>query len=318
MFNFTRQLWTRHVRPLLQKSKGFKLPLIAALGLVFALYTVLLRPDAPAREPVMPPPATPFAATVSGIGVIEPRSQLISVGTEIPGLVRQVHVKVGDRVKAGDPLFTLDERDITAQIEVLEAALSAAKIQAQDASAQYALVAGIGDKRAVAQDDVNRRKFASALAKTRVEQTAAQLEQARTTRVRMTVQAPIDGEILSVDVRPGEFAGAGAQPIPLIRMGDTSTLHVRVEIDEENAVRVRSTAPAKGMKRGAPGEEIALRFVRFEPYVKPKTNLAVTGQRVDTRVLEVIYALEPAARRPFVGERMDVFIDDQTANAQAQ
>jgi HlyD family secretion protein len=53
-----------------------------------------------------------------------------------------------------------------------------------------------------------------------------------------------------------------------------------------------------------------LTFVRVVPYVVPKKSL--TGdrsERVDTRVLQVIYALEPGEKSVYVGQQLDVFID---------
>ena len=53
-----------------------------------------------------------------------------------------------------------------------------------------------------------------------------------------------------------------------------------------------------------------LTFVRFEPYVMPKKSLTGNpGERTDTRVLQAIYALDPAAMPIFVGQQVDVFID---------
>ena len=302
----------------LKKSKGWKLPTVAMVGILFALSSVFSHKESPAREPLTNPPQAEFGSSVAGIGIVEPKSELISIGVELPGVVRVVHVKVGDRVAAGTPLFSIDQRDIDAQIRILEANLSAAQVQSADADAQFAIVTSIDDKRAVAKDDYNRRKFAKALAQTRIEEIKAQLDQARTTKERLTVKAPIDGRILEVEVRPGEYAQAGAQAVPLIRMGDVSRLHVRVEIDEQNAQLVLPTSEAKGYTRGDTKRAINLSFVRFEPYVRPKQNLAVAGQRVDTHVLQVIYALPDDEKDIFVGQQMDVFVDDskkETANA---
>jgi HlyD family secretion protein len=292
------------------KTKGWKLPLVAAAGMIFALVTVLGRAETPAREPVTPPPQSSYEQSVAGIGVVEPKSEIIAIGSEIPGVVRTVHVKVGDKVGVNDPLFTLDERDINAQINTLDAALASARVQADDTATQFSLVESVQDKRAVSRDDYNRRKFAHALAKTRVAEIEAQLLQAQTTKSRLTVRAPIVGEILSLDVRPGEFAVAGVPAIPLLRMGDTGTLHVRVEIDEENAGRVKPGMAAHGFKRGDTTTAIPLQFVRFEPFIRPKQNLAVSGQRVDTRVLQVIYAMPTHDKNVFVGEQMDVFVNE--------
>ena len=64
------------------------------------------------------------------------------------------------------------------------------------------------------------------------------------------------------------------------------------------------------MLKGRPEKEFTLSFVRVEPFVIPKRSL--TGQsreRVDTRVLQVIYALDAKGRQFYVGQQLDVFID---------
>ncbi|MGE4349405.1 MAG: efflux RND transporter periplasmic adaptor subunit [Candidatus Berkiella sp.] len=299
---------------ILALSRGWKLPLFSLFALLFALITVIAREPAPKKEPITMPPVGQFASNLSGIGVVEPASEIISIGTEIGGVVRQVHVKVGDTVKKGALLFSLDQRDIDAQINILESALEVAKVQAEDAKAQFAIVKDITDTRAVAKDDYNHRKYSAELATARISETQARLKQARITKERLNTKAPIDGQILSINVRPGEFANAGPLNEPLIRMGDTQTLHVRVEIDEENAMWVKKSAPAKGLLRGDPKNAIPLKFVRFEPYIRPKQNLAVSGQRVDTRVLQIIYEIALKQSHGFVGEQMDVYIEKAREN----
>jgi HlyD family secretion protein len=293
----------------------WKLPYIAVIGAVFALVSVLGRSEPDAKTPDVAPPQAESTKSIAGIGVVEPKSELISIGVELPGVVREVNVHVGNHVKKGDTLFALDQRDIDAQIATLTRNLASAKIQAADTAAQFAIVSGMQDKRAVAKDEFNRRRYASELGTSRVEEIKAQLELAKTTKERLNVQAPVDGHILEINVRPGEFASAGALAQPLMRMGDISQLHVRVEIDEENASRIRAQDTAQGMKRGDTDLRLPLSFVRFEPYVKPKQNLAVSGQRVDTRVLQVIYALPADSANLYVGQQMDVFIDAAHAEA---
>lgn len=289
--------------------RGWKLPLLGALGLLLALQLVFGRETANAKTPPINPPSSPYQTTVAGIGVIEPRSEMLALGTDVSGIVRAVPVVVGAQVKPGDLLFALDQRDIDAQIKTLQAALVAAQVQAQDAAAQFASINAVQDARAVAKDDVNKRRYASEYAKAHAEEIAAQLEQSRVMKERMNIRAPIAGQILEVNVRPGEFATAANLAQPLMRMGDISVRHVRVEIDEENARQLRADAPAQGFLRGATNQPLALTFVRFEPYVKPKQNLAVSGQRVDTRVIQVIYALPAQTQQLFVGQQLDVFIE---------
>jgi hypothetical protein len=66
------------------------------------------------------------------------------------------------------------------------------------------------------------------------------------------------------------------------------------------------------MLRGQPDRVFPLTFVRFEPYVRPKQNLATLGQRVDTRVMRVIYALPDTKERLLVGQQMDVYIKESS------
>jgi multidrug resistance efflux pump len=142
-----------------------------------------------------------------------------------------------------------------------------------------------------------------------VEQARAQREQTRTELGRLVVRALVAGEVLQVNVRPGEYVGAPAGQA-LVVLGNVGQLHVRVDIDEHDIPRFHPGAPAKAMLRGSPGQEFPLTFVRVEPYVVPKKSLTGNNsERVDTRVLQVIYAVEAEGAPLYVGQQMDVFID---------
>jgi HlyD family secretion protein len=291
-------------------KKNWKFPLIAIVCAIFAIASVLSRPEAEKHQPLVMPPKASYESAIAGIGILEPKSEVISIGTELPGVVREVYVQVGDKVEKGSPLFSLDQRDIDAQISILESSLIIAEAQLADASAQFAIINGVEDKRAIAKDDFNKRKYAKQIASAKIQEIQAQLKQARTTKERMVVNAPIAGTILESNIRPGEYASIGTLSNPLIIMGDMESVHVRVEIDEENATKVQPSNPAKAMARGKPDKSYPLTFVRFEPYVKPKQNLATAGQRVDTRVLRIIYKLPKIEDRLFVGQQMDVYIEE--------
>jgi hypothetical protein len=87
-------------------------------------------------------------------------------------------------------------------------------------------------------------------------------------------------------------------------------LNIRVDVDENEAWRVRSDASAVATVRGNANLKTALTFVRFEPFVLPKKSLTGDStERVDTRVLQVIYRVEDDQLPLFVGQQMDVFIE---------
>ena len=127
---------------------------------------------------------------------------------------------------------------------------------------------------------------------------------------RSLVRASVDGEVLQVKIHPGEFAPAGVTATPLVLLGRLKPLHIRVDVDEHEAWRVRSEAKAVAAVRGNANLKAPLTFVRFEPFVIPKKSLTGDStERVDTRVLQIIYRIEDDALPLFVGQQMDVFID---------
>jgi HlyD family secretion protein len=158
-----------------------------------------------------------------------------------------------------------------------------------------------------------------------VKQMVAQANQTRTELDRLTVRAPrmrwadrpagsaaddaTEFHVLQVNVRPGEFVGTTAGQA-LIVLGHVGHLHVRVDIDENDIPRFRPNLPGAAKPRGSVGVEFPLAFVRVEPYVIPKKSLTgANTERVDTRVLQVIYAVETAGKPLYVGQQMDVFLD---------
>jgi multidrug resistance efflux pump len=146
------------------------------------------------------------------------------------------------------------------------------------------------------------------MAQAAVEQARAQLAQTDTELERLCVRAPIDGTVLQKNVRVGEFVGAPPGQALLV-LGAVEPLHVRADIAENDVPRFDPRAPARAVLRGHAGHRHELRFVRIEPYVVPKKSLTGDAtERVDTRVLQVIYAVEPGRGTLFVGQQVDVFI----------
>jgi len=136
----------------------------------------------------------------------------------------------------------------------------------------------------------------------------AQVELSQTNLEILTVRAPRDGTILQVNVREGEYAGTTPTD-PLIILGETVQLQIRADIDEQNAPLVVANEPAVAFLKGDTKSPIPLRFVRIEPFVVPKRSLTDDStERVDTRVLQVIFEFSRPETPVYVGQQMDVFI----------
>jgi HlyD family secretion protein len=403
---------------------------VLALGLIgFAVATLSPKDNATATLPATPATAPDTnSPIVAALGVVEPSSETIAVAAELPGVVREVFVKAGDVVAAGAPLFRLDGRALSANLEAQmassrqaqansaasnsripslqanaatanagiaqaeaalqtaqgalqqalgrlgnsEAAGEVARLGLADARARLALFDNITDQRAISTDEKDRARFAMERAKAVYDQSLAAVVEAQggvsvarggvadaqsriasarssaqsaratitegqqnaaaaqaglaqagaqarviaTDLDRLIVRAPIAGQILRLNVRLGEFASAGPLSDPLVSMGTTDPLHVRVQIDEEDVARVPAGAAAQGSLRGDAQKRIALTFVRFEPQAIPKPNLNGGAERVDTRVVEAIYAFNKSDLAAFVGQQMDVFVSATPLPAQ--
>ncbi|HEX8388226.1 MAG TPA: HlyD family efflux transporter periplasmic adaptor subunit, partial [Sphingomonas sp.] len=152
-----------------------------------------------------------------------------------------------------------------------------------------------------------------AVADAQIREAQAQLERAQVTLARHLVRAPQSATVLQVRTRAGQFAPAGQQGNgnrdPLITMGRTDPLHVRIDVDENEIERVAMGRPAVISPKGAADRRTPVRFVRAEPLVIPKRSLTnASTERVDVRVLQLVYALPPQARGYFVGQQVDGFV----------
>ena len=296
--------------------RKYLIPILAVAGIGFGIVTVVrgnkVTPPAP---PVAEPSKAPYRTFVAGSGIVEASTENIAIGTDIAGLVSKIYIQIGSHIKAGDPLFTIDDRTTRAQVAQQQAAVQVAEATLTQAENQLALAESLTDRRAMSVQEVTNRRDAVAVAEAKLEQSRADLQATQTNLERLTVRAPMDGQVLQLKVRRGEFAQTGVLAQPLILLGNVESLCVRVDVDVNDAWRVKGDASAKAFLRGNREIKTPLKFVRFEPYVIPKTSLTGdTTERVDTRVLQVIFNFERGELPIYVGQQMDIFIEAPDAS----
>jgi HlyD family secretion protein len=291
--------------------RRYVIPILALAGVGFGVATVLNgNKVVPPALPVADPSQAPYATFVAGSGIVEASTENIAIGTEIAGVVSKIHVEIGSRVNAGDPLFTIDDRAARAELAQRQAGVQVAVATVAQATNQLALAESLTDRRALSVQELTSRRDAVAVAEAKLEQARADFQVAQTNLERLTVRAPVDGQVMQLKVRPGEFAATGVLAQALILLGGVDPMNVRVDVDENDAWRVKAGAPAVAFLRGNKEIKTPLKFVRLEPYVVPKRSLTgESTERVDTRVLQAIYSFDRGDLPIYVGQQMDVFID---------
>lgn len=286
--------------------------ILAIIGVLAAIVTIIFdNRQASAPPPTLLLPHAPYAAYVSGAGLIEASSRNIAIGTPAPGIIKNINVKVGDFVKAGDVLFEIDDSDLQAQLISAIAAVKEATAALQKPKHRLSNAENLRkhDPGIISAQDLSDLRDEATQMQAALEVAKAQAELLNVEIQRRVVLAPISGRVLLLSMRPGEYMESANAAAPALLLGDDAMLHVRVDIDENEAWRVQPGAQAVGFMRGNPDQSIPLEYEYLEPYVIPKT--ALTGQsteRTDRRVLQVIYSFARGDLPVYVGQQLDIYI----------
>lgn len=345
-------------------KRYFYLSLAIAIACAVFIPLALFRTHdaAPEHAETIPRPTSPFKSAIFGVGIVIAGSDNISIGTPMHRLVDKVLVKVGAKVKAGDPLLYLENRDLkadlamqlvaydiaVAQLERLQAypraedletaaaALKSAEIEKKQAHSQFEMTSGLQDSRGISLEEINRRRFNDELAgakyqaaladykkiqagtwkpdidiaKLEIQRSKAEVERIKTSIRRTVIRSPIDATVLQLNIEEGEYPPSDTSMNPMIILGNTDEKRIKVSINQFNAPAFNPKARAVAYMQGDARVEFPLEFVRLEPYLVPKQHLTndITD-KIDTRVLQVVYRVTERSQQLLVGQQMDVFIE---------
>jgi len=151
---------------------------------------------------IITPPSSPCPSFISGVGIVEPISGNIFIGTPVSRIVEKVLVNVGDKVKKGDILFELESNDLKANLNAQEmaykgsmaklkrleslprpeelssaqAALNNAQAELDQTRSQYEMIQGLSDPRAISKEEREKRLFGYKQAQAKVQVAQADLD----------------------------------------------------------------------------------------------------------------------------------------------
>lgn len=220
---------------------------------------------------------------------------VMDIAAKIPATVLDVAVDIGDRVKEGDLLIVLDDRDITARVASYEAsqASAARRRDALAAEREYASSQYARYERLLAHDAATREEYDRA--KARLDALDAQIRSAEAETARaaaggqearaalsyLRIHAPAPGTVTARSVDPGTFAPAGA---PLLAIEGEQGMWFEARIDEKllSHVKAGDTAiievPSAGVIASLPIEAVVTQ-------ADPRT--ATFPVRVDATALNI-------------------------------
>jgi multidrug resistance efflux pump len=275
---------------------------VLAEDALFSLDTRAVAAEVATRRADLRASESRLAQVRSAIAGLRAQVQVMEAGVdEAQAALAQAQdlVRMAEAVKLGETISVMEKTRRLSDAAIAKARLEAAqarRLQARAELAQYVTSEGADGP-------------ALLVAEAAVEQVRAAVLQAETSLSLHTVRAPFDATVLQVNIHPGEFVQAGSLANALMVLGRLDALRVRVEVEEADLPRLDPKARAWASPRGASDQRFNLRPLRVEPLVIAKTELVgAATERIDTRVLRLLYEVDAAGRTLYPGQQMDVFI----------
>lgn len=219
---------------------------------------------------------------------------------------------------------------------ISQMAMNSAKDALELAKQQNEMVLQLSDPRAISQEERNRRLFAYKeaeakwqqsqanyektklgtwkpdleIAESEVSQAKAAIDLANAEIERTTIRSPIAGTILQIKIHEGEMPSMDGSQRPLMIIGNLDPLYLRVSINQLEIPFFKPDSPATAFLQGNNKISFPLEFVRVEPFLVSKQNLTNDiHEKIDTRVLQIVYRIKNEGHPIYVGQQMDVFIE---------
>ena len=221
------------------------------------------------------------------VGTIRPRIET-ELGFRVAGKVASRLVGVGEVVKAGQPLATLDEVDLRLQTEQAEAETRAAAASLRQAQVDLSRTETLTSKGYAAGASLDRQQAATEEARGRLLRAERALTLARNARSYAVLTADADGVVMASSIEPGQVVTAGQAAIRLAKTGEKEAVvsipESLVALAQGRAVVTLWSAPGKRyeakLREFAPAADVATRtyLARFAiPHADAAVQLGMTA-----------------------------------------
>ena len=168
----------------------------------------------------------------------------VAIKTRVDSEITGVHFADGARVKQGDILFTLDSRQIEAEIKRVEAVIAGAEAQLEQATRDVQRYTELVARNATTLVTLNNAQTQVNISRATAESNKATLENLRVQLSFCTIRAPISGRISTASVKVGNFARQ-ADLTPLATINQISPIYVSFAVAQRSLPDVRNALAAE-------------------------------------------------------------------------
>ena len=219
-----------------------------------------------------------LADTVLASGTIT-ASKLVSVGAQVSGQIKALHVDLGDEIKEGDLIAEIDPstqqndlRDAEAALANIKAQLAAKQAELKQAELDYARQKNMRAHDASPQEDFESAEATLNVTKSEIAALNAQIDQAKiavdTAEIDLgytKILAPMDGTVVALPVKEGQTVNAAQSTPTIIKLAQLDTMTVEAEISEADVIRVREGQPVSFTILGDPDTQYESTLRAIEP-----------------------------------------------------
>lgn len=225
----------------------------AAAGIAWGVWYGFFREnEAPYVYRTQPVTRGAISATISATGSVNP-VDLIDVGTQVSGTIREICVDYNSRVVKGQLVAVLDTEMLQSRVDEAKAALAlaqahvmSARASAVDAERSFKRNRELWERNLIARSDLDAAETRLALARAsraesdaRVVQARASLKQAETSLGYARIVSPVDGVVIARKVDVGQTVAASLQAPTLFSIArDLTRMQIEASVDEADIGRI--------------------------------------------------------------------------------
>ena len=242
-------------------------------GLYSPVFATEAKSNKLASVRVVRPEKTPGGSTLTLSGRTAPAEQAL-ISSRATGVVAERRADIGDRVKAGDVLLTIDAPEVEQELQRAKAAVDQNKARLELARVNLGRAENLVGNGHIAVQTIDERRANKMIAEADLQAAMAEVKRLEDVRGFQTVRAPFDGTIVARQVERGDKVSAegGQQGTYLLRLASLTTLKIEIDVPQSSALLVQPGAEAKVTFAELPGEKRVARVIRSAGLIEQASN----------------------------------------------